>query len=242
MDQQTQKNLLAIVKRNYQEIAEVFNQTRKKPAWPEIVKLADLVEDGDKILDAGCGNGRFLQLFDNKRINYIGIDSSVDLIERARKNLQTKNFEGKFQDSSSRFQVLDILALEELPEKDFDYIFCIAVLHHLPGAASRLKFLKQMKNKIKPTGKIIITVWNLWSRAKFRKLILKNFWQKIRGRSKLDFGDILFDWNNSQGECVSQRYYHAFNQYGLKKLFKSTGLKVEKNYQDKYNYYAILKK
>ena len=36
MDKQTQKNLLDIVKRNYNEIAEDFDETRKKQLWPEL--------------------------------------------------------------------------------------------------------------------------------------------------------------------------------------------------------------
>ena len=58
----------------------------------------------------------------------------------------------------------------------------------------------------------------------------------------MDFGDIIFDWKNSQGERVSQRYYHAFRKGELKAIFKKAGLKIEKLYKDKYNYYAVLKK
>ena len=99
-----------------------------------------------------------------------------------------------------------------------------------------------MKNKLNPNGKIIITVWNLWPQAKFRRLIFKCALLKFLGKNKFDFGDILFDWKNNRGEQISRRYYHAFTLNELKKLASRAGLKIEKLYKDKYNYYFVLKK
>ncbi|MEI6596849.1 MAG: class I SAM-dependent methyltransferase [bacterium] len=248
MNRQTQKNLLDLVKRNYEEIADDFNTTRKKYLWPELIKLAESVKGGDKILDAGCGNGRLVEAFRNKKINYLGVDSSEKLIESARKNYVREIASSPSTASrNDKWAVADILELDKLSEKDFDYIFCIAVLHHLPGEDLRLKALKQMKNKLKPGGKIIITVWNLWNQEKFIKLIFKYGLFRLLGKNlpvgevgNLDFGDILFDWKNKDGERISRRYYHAFTKNQLKKLAFSAGFKIEKLYKDKYNYYLVL--
>jgi SAM-dependent methyltransferase len=239
MNKITQKNLLDLVKRNYEEIAADFNTTREKVLWPEIEKLSGMVKDGDRILDAGCGNGRLFKAFGAKKIFYLGVDSSEKLIEKAEDNyeLSIKNYECKCQ-----FKMLDILELNKLAEKDFDYIFSVAVLHHLPGKDLRIKALELMKNKLKPDGKIIITVWNLWSRYKFRKLIFKYACLKILSLEKIDFGDILFDWKNNRSEGVSRRYYHAFTKGELKKIASAAGLKVKELYKDKYNYYLVLGK
>jgi len=244
MDKQTQKYLLELVKRNYEEIAVDFNTTRKKFLWPELIKLAEMIKDGDKILDIGCGNGRLIEAFKDKKINYLGVDNSEKLIEAAEINykLPINNYE---------FKVVDILELDKLSENNFDYIFCIAVFHHLPGDDLRIKALEQMKNKLKPGGKIIITAWNFWSKEKFRRLILKYGLLKIIGKNKFDFGDIIFNWGNNKpphllnkcegkGEKVSQRYYHAFTKKELKKIVFRSGLKIEKLYKDKHNYYLIL--
>ena len=141
--------------------------------------------------------------------------------------------------TNDKWVVADILELDKLPERDFDNIFCVAVLHHLPGKDLRLKALEQIKNKIKPGGKIILTVWNLWKQKKFRKLIIKYGWLKLIGKNQMAWGDILFDWKNAKGEKISQRYYHAFIGYDLKKLAEKTDLKIAKLYQDRYNYYLI---
>jgi 2-polyprenyl-3-methyl-5-hydroxy-6-metoxy-1,4-benzoquinol methylase len=265
MDKQTQKNLLGLVKRNYEEIAKDFSETRKKHLWPELSRLTLNIKNGDKILDAGCGNGRLLETLKDKKINYLGVDASEKLIKLAEERYQAVGF--KFQVSSFKFQVCDILELSKIPEINFDYVFCVAVLHHLPGKDLRLAALKQLKNKIKPEGKIIITVWNLWSQEKFRKIIIRTELLKLFNKLKLifrrfrrkssrksqisefralsisgDFGDIIFDWKNSKGEKTSRRYYHAFRKRELKKITKKAGLRIEKIYNDKFNYYAILKK
>ena len=66
----------------------------------------------------------------------------------------------------------------------------------------------------------------------------------------MDFGDILFPWKNSQGMSISERYYHGFTKYQLKKIAHKAGLKIEKLYKGEStgmffaasNYYIVLKK
>ncbi len=243
MDKQTQKNLLKIVERNYKEIANDFNETRKKYLWPELIKLTKNVKNNEKVLDVGCGNGRLLKAFEGKEINYLGIDSSEKLISLAKSEIRNPAPASRAgQGLKFEFRKGDILELSKISEINFDYIFCIAVLHHIPGQDLRIQTLKQLKNKVELDGKIIITVWNLWSQKKFRKFIWKFILLKLIGKNKMDYGDILFDWKNSKGEKVSRRYYYAFTKRQLKKIARKAGLKIKKIYKDKYNYYAILQK
>ncbi len=235
MDKDTPKKLLSIVKEGYEEAARDFSETRKKFLWPELVKLAGLVKDDDSVLDAGCGNGRLLEAFKDKKINYLGFDNSKKLIELAKTEFSKKSYELRVM--SCEFLVGNILELDKIINNKFDYIFCIAVLHHIPGNDLRVKALEQLKSKIKPGGKIILTVWNLWNLPKFKKLIFKFLALKLIGKNRMDFGDILFKGFKLNRE----RYYHAFSQCELKNLFKKSGLKIIKLYKDKYNYYAILK-
>ncbi|MCD4694239.1 class I SAM-dependent methyltransferase [bacterium] len=231
MDRETQKKLLETVRINYEEIAFSFNQTRKKGIWPELTKLAEEVKDGDRILDIGCGNGRLLEAFRDKKIDYIGVDFSKNLIKKAKDNYPENNF-----------FVGNMLDLGKISELNFNYVFSVATLHHLPSKNLRIQALKQMRNKIKKDGKIVITNWNLWEKEWSRKLIFKFFLLKIFGKHKMDFGDILFDWKAEKDKGYSQRYYHAFRKRELKKIARKAGLKMEKIYKDKHNYYLILKK
>ncbi|MFA5248604.1 MAG: class I SAM-dependent methyltransferase [Patescibacteria group bacterium] len=230
MNKDTEKELLRIVRRNYEEDARTFDETREKRIWPPLLELLKKVEFGARVLDVGCGNGRILKVLAERQAKYVGLDQSQSLIKICQE---------KYTDY--KFAVGDILNLGELSDYDFDYVFCVAVLHHLPGADLRLQALRQLKNKINSKGKVILTVWNMWPQKKYRQMIIKSAILKVVGRNKNDFGDIFFDWKapNSQ---MSRRYYHAFISYGLKRVIKKSGLKIEKFFKDKFNYYVVLTK
>ena len=251
MDKETQEKLLELVRSNYEEIAEEFSKTRQE-FWPGMKKLGDYVKDGDSVLDAGCGNGRLLEVFKDKKINYVGVDGSERLIELAKKRY-------KIQDTRYKFMVGDILELDKMLLGYFDNVFCIAVLHQIPGEDLQIKALEQLKNGVKENGKIIISVWRLWKQLRYLKLIVKFALLKILKKIGLmsrrasrdldftlrtsgDFGDIIFNWGNAERKIRSDRYYHAFRKCELKKIIKKAGLKIEKIYKDKYNYYVVLTK
>ena len=231
MNKKTQKEILDIVKKNYSEIAAHYSETRKKELWPELVDLTKNIPGDSRVLDVGCGSGKLLKVLQEKKVYYLGIDPCAELLKKAKE---------QFLDF--KFSKGDILNLGAINELNFDYVFCIAVLQHIPGKDLQIKALKQLKNKLSKDGKIILSVWNLWSQEKYCKLIWKFQLLKLINKNKMDFGDILFDWKNPQGENISKRYYHAFRLFELKKIIKKSGLKIEKIYKDEYNIYAILKK
>jgi tRNA (uracil-5-)-methyltransferase TRM9 len=228
MKRETQNKLLKIVHDNYREIAAQFDVTRKKYIWPELENVLSNLREGDSVLDVGCGNGRLIENLTSKKINYLGVDSSEELIKLAKLNY-----------SDQKFKVLDILKLETLNQK-FNLVISVAVLHHLPSKELRLQALKQLRLVCAPKGQIIFSVWRLWDNKKYQKYLFKNIWQKITLRSDLEFGDLLFPWKNNKGEAVSERYYHAFTKRGLKKLLASAEFKNFKLYSDKHNYWVII--
>lgn len=231
MNKRTQKELLDIVQKNYERIASGFSETRQKRLWPELLGLFKKVKNEDSLLDVGCGNGRLLEAFLDKNIEYLGVDPSQELIAEAQK-----------RHPDCKFVLGDILNLGKIKEHSFDYVASIAVLHHLPSKELRINALKQLRNKIKPEGEIILTVWNFWSQKKYRKLIFKFFLLKLLKKNKMDFGDILFDWKKDKDKFLSKRYYHAFTSGELRSIINKAGLYIKKLYKDKYNYYLVLKK
>jgi len=143
MDKVTQQNLLALVRRNYEAIAVDFDNTRKKHLWPELIKLAGLVKDGDKVLDVGCGNGQLIEAFKEKKIDYLGVDSSERLIAAAKRNqkLGIKNQE---------FLMGNILELDKISEKDFDYVVVSGYpcLERLSSKTKRIHLRKFISKKL----------------------------------------------------------------------------------------------
>jgi 2-polyprenyl-3-methyl-5-hydroxy-6-metoxy-1,4-benzoquinol methylase len=219
-------------------VAEQYSETRKKKLWPILASFLEEVKSGDKVLDVGCGSGKILQGLEEKDINYLGVDPSEKLLEKAREEWG--------EDDKRKFIYGDILKLGEIDGLDFDFVFCIAVLQHIPSQKLRVQALKQLKNKVKEDGKIVVSNWNMWSKKfakkKFRYLVFKFWLLKLFGKNKMDFGDILFDWKNPNGHSVSKRYYHAFTAWELKRICRKAGLKIEEITKDEFNYYLILRK
>jgi len=200
--------LLRKTKKDYNLIAQDFSITREKE-WKELEFLKDLVKEGEKILDIGCGNGRLLKFF-HKNIRYFGVDFSENLIEIAK---------GKYPQAN--FLVANVL---NLPFKDnfFDKVFSIATLHHIPSEKFRLLALKEIKRVLKDGGELILTVWNLRGQIKYMPLILKNNLLKIFSKTKLDFFDIMVPWFQK-----TNRYYHCFSRGEIKNLVDRAGFQIK---------------
>ncbi|MBU3942929.1 class I SAM-dependent methyltransferase, partial [Patescibacteria group bacterium] len=164
-------------KADYNLISGDFSRTRNR-LWEEITFLFK-TEKNEKVLDSGCGNGRYYELL--KHTDYTGVDNSRELIQIAR---------GKYPEA--KFQVADALALP-FPDNSFDQVYSIAVLHHIPSKELRLKFLREIKRVLKPNGKVTLTAWK-FHQKKERRLLIKYTILKIIGISKLDFMDILEPW------------------------------------------------
>ncbi len=103
-----------------------------------------------KVLDAGCGPGRFaLPIAKQKKGYYvIGIDTSSEMLKFARKTAKQERI------TNIEFIKGDI---QFLPFKDntFDSVVSVHVLFHLPQYA---EILKEFIRVLKPHGRIIVDV------------------------------------------------------------------------------------
>jgi ubiquinone/menaquinone biosynthesis C-methylase UbiE len=196
------------VRENYDKIAEEFSFTREF-SWEEVKSLAECVHIGDKVLDLGCGNGRLVDAFRGKVIEYAGIDNSEKLVEIAKKKHPAQDF-----------HFFDGLRIP-FEDNKFDAVFCIAVLHHVPGSQLRGEFLSEIRRVLKPGGKLILTVWYLWEKGRYWSLFFKFTLKKLFGKSGLDFFDIIEPWFK-----VAKRYLHLFGKGELKRLIKHRGFKI----------------
>lgn len=228
MHQKIVQFLLETVRVNYEEIAKDFDETRQRQLWPEIKKYLDIIPQNARVLDAGCGNARVFEYLKNKKIGYWGIDQSRALIQIAK-----ERYEKCF---NAHFSVGNILSFQN--KFKFKYILSIAVLHHIPSQELRKKFFFNLKNQLEGDGEIFLTVWRLWTRWCYVKLILKFYFLKLFGLNKMDSGDIKFNWGKTK---ISERYYHAFTFRNLKKEIQTSGFTIKKAFFDKHNYYFILK-
>jgi tRNA (uracil-5-)-methyltransferase TRM9 len=209
MNKEYAKYLLEKTRKDYNLIAEEFSSKRVGP-WEETRFLfEDYLIPGEKVLDVGCGNGRYFIFTKDKKVDYFGIDSSEKLIQIAKNNYP----EGKFQ-------VGDAFNLP-FPNNFFDKVYSIAVLHQIPSEGLRLQFLDEVKRILKSRGLMILTVWKFHTLKEYF-LILKYTILKLIGKSKLDRRDFFEPW----GKKI-ERYYHCFSKKELKKIVEKSGLKIK---------------
>lgn len=95
-------------------------------------------KNGEKILDVGCGTGRYA-VFSG---NYVGIDINPGYIKYA----QNKH--------EGTFQVMDATDLKFLADS-FDYIFTVGVFHHISDTQVE-GVIREMKKVCKQGGKIFV--------------------------------------------------------------------------------------
>lgn len=211
MNKKYAENLLEKTKQGYNLIAEEFSKHRTKP-WEGARFLFDYAQNGDKIIDLGCGAGQFYEFLKDKKINYSGIDISEKLIEIARK---------KYKDAN--FKVADAMNLP-FPDNYFDKVYAIALLHNIPSIKFREKVIKEIKRVLKKDGMLFLTAWNLWQKLKTRKLIYKFYLLKVFNLTKLEFRDILMNWKGME-KC----YFHCFTKKELKNFIERNNLKIIEN-------------
>jgi len=213
MDKKYANYLLEKTKDDYNRIAGKFSSTRERIS-EDVLMLRKYADPGDKILDLGCGNGRLSEIFRGSDIKYSGVDFSPELIKIARKKY-----------AKEKFYLADALTLPFL-DNSFDKVYTLAVLHHIPSWEMRIKFLEEAHRVLKPGGLIISTEWHLSARPQAKWLLLKYYFLKLFGFSKLDFNDIFIPFKNPETNTIIERYVHVFSIGELVKLFKKAGFKI----------------
>ena len=115
--------------------------------------ITDVMPCGDKtILNIGCGIGEaeLFALMGAK--NYIGIDYSFNAVKYSLENIRKLGGSG----------ITALANAELLPIEDssIDHIYSNGVLHHTPETQ---KTLDEVIRVLKPSGKGIIGLYNIWS-------------------------------------------------------------------------------
>ena len=206
MDFNEAKRIMELNRRFYDLLADDFSRRED-----DFKSLAGYFQDDDKVLDLGCGNGRFYNLINHpgRTGQYFGIDNSSRLIAAAKERYPP-----------GQFVVTDGLSLPFTADF-FDKVFCPTVFYHLPGYEMRREFLREVWRVLKPGGFLILCV-RVSPYKKYWRLLLKYAWLKISGRSKLDWGDVYEPWG---GQGV--RYFHHFSRRELRNILEEVDFKIE---------------
>lgn len=188
----------------YETISSHFSSTRHSH-WKGVKKFIDEIKKETNLtqvnfLDYGCGNGKYLSLCD--KFNCVGFDNCHNLLKIVKEKFPL------VQIIQGDVCVLDFSLLNK-----FNYIICIAVIHHLSSQLRRIEAIKNIIQYLKHGGYALISVWaTTLNTSKYIKLDTPNDW--------------LIGWNNQHN-----RYYHLFEKKELVDLIKEA---------DQFNQIAII--
>jgi ubiquinone/menaquinone biosynthesis C-methylase UbiE len=216
MNLEEAKKIIRKVEKDYDLIAKEWNTTRTFLRAGQM-KIGEKIKKEQRVLDIGCGNGILYSLFAQKAIDYTGLDISSKLLALARKRInQIKSSKDKV-----RLVKGNILALP-FSDNYFDWVFAFAVLHHLPSQELQRQAVKEIFRVLKSKGKVVISVWNLFSDYLEKKFHLSE-WIKKRPPG-WEENDFLIPWKATPQKKI-ERYIYRFTPRELKELFQLEGFK-----------------
>jgi len=235
------KEITQILKLNelfYQSVSGDFSKTRQEPweGWGRvcetIVKTFNLDElnngqsnlknDGKntsciKILDLGCGNGRFLKYIRSKikSFDYIGIDINNDLL------LEAEKIEILSDKQKRKFIKKDVILDIKKIKGKYNVVTIFGLTHHIPDKSFRKKWFENLPRLLSNPALLIITFWEFDKNP----------------------GDYILGWGRQSKET---RFCHKYSVKEIKEIediFKNSGLKlIEKYKSDNKNLYLIFGK
>jgi 2-polyprenyl-3-methyl-5-hydroxy-6-metoxy-1,4-benzoquinol methylase len=105
---------------------------------------------GKNVLDIGCGTGGMGEVIGGECKLYVGADYNLHVL--------------RFAESAEGREYLQCSGID-LPfrSESFDYIFAFDVLEHVhQGRSQQIRFLKEMRRVLRPSGMIFLTTPNSW--------------------------------------------------------------------------------
>ena len=242
MNAQVQAQLLALNRQFYAAVGQEFDRTRQSlPAG--MVELAQHLrrDQPQRVLDAGCGNGRFARALAQvgAPADYRGVDADEQLLRLAAE--QTQQLPG----IAATFHAVDLADAAWVESVagagPFDAVIALAVLHHFPGMALRQRLVHDLAGLLAPQGLLALSTWQFLEADRFVGKLAA--WEDI-GLTAADVepGDALLPWN--QG-VHALRYVHQLDLAEIEELAAAAHLRVVESFradgkEGNLNLYTVL--
>jgi len=184
-------------------------------------------KDTLRVLDVGCGNGRFARALSQvgQVADYLGIDADERLLAAAA--AQTSSL----PHVNTRLAQVDI-AQPNWPEhlggsEPFDAVVCLAVLHHFPGLALRQRIVVDLAHLLAAHGIIALSTWQFLTSERLAAKQVE--WAEFGiDPADIEPGDALLPWN--QG-TYAVRYVHQLELDEVETLARGAALRVTETFR-----------
>jgi tRNA (uracil-5-)-methyltransferase TRM9 len=167
--------------------------------------LGELAPLGGRILDFGCGNGRYaLPLAQMPGVSVFGYDiSAVALQELERRRAALPQAVPALETLCGSFEDLDRRLADE---PGFDLVILLfGVLGHIEQRSQRLAVLRGLRRRLRPGGRLIATVPNRSRRFRAEQVAAR----KLIAEGTLEQGDIRY--RRHAGSDAIELYYHLYS-------------------------------
>lgn len=240
MDEATIAHLNRINATFYATIAHDFDETRGTAwaGWERLLAHIPAPTTPMRILDIGCGNGRFGIFLNEKwgdKLVYHGIDNNPALLASAQTALTQHGI-------AHQLDLHDVV-MHPLIASDtvYDLVVAFGVIHHIPSLAHRQKILKNWAGMLCDGGYMAFACWRFYEFERFRARIVA--WDDTLA-DKVEAGDYLLDWRRGK---TAVRYCHYVDDAEHQRLAHATGLDEIITYRadgftQSVNQYSLLKK
>jgi SAM-dependent methyltransferase len=222
------QRLVELNRQFYQTFGSEFSATRGR-IQPGVRKIInEKVDQNERILDLGCGNGNFAFALAESGFSgsYLGLDFSLPLLDAAAPLTENPRF---------RFNSADLTSLtadhrplnEQLPITNYySLITSFATLHHIPSRELRLNILRFVRANLAPGGRFIHSNWQFLNSEKLRRRIQS--WEAAGfSDTDVDAGDFLLDWRSGG---YGLRYAHHFSAEELSQMASETGFRAVESF------------
>lgn len=237
MQPHTAHRLLAINRAFYRRFADDFTRTRRQ-AWPGWERLLPLLRGRARLLDVGCGNGRFGRFWaraqdetdpgeaaqyatqnaaQNAR-QYHAIDASLPLLWETAATMRV------FPQVKTRLEWRDVFT-DPPRHGRYPLIVLLGVLHHIPGRRRRAALLRALGERLSADGLLIVTFWRFGADPRLRGRTLP--WPDELA-DQVEANDFLLRWG--ERELGAARYCHHFDADEERELVAASGLRLRESF------------
>lgn len=239
MDDSTINTLNAINRNFYEVTATEFDQTRGTAwqGWHDLLPYLPEPTDAPlRVLDVGCGNGRFgVFLAENTthHIIYHGMDNNQKLLDFAQDTLT------QHTQIQTTLEARDIVTTPPA-DGEYDLVVLFGVIHHVPSYKHRQAFIKTLAERVAENGLLIFAAWRFYEFDRFKKRLTA--WDDDLA-PKVEKHDYLLDWRRGE---VALRYCHYVDDSEHQALIDATDLTEITTYRadgftGTVNQYSVLK-